>query len=435
MLKTKYMFPQFAFYDRTGIQAYLEKQAEKGWVLEEIGSFAWKFARSNPRKLRFAVVYFPKADLYDPEPGEEEQTFREFCAHGGWTLAASAAQMQIFYSEAEDPTPIETDPVIEVENVHASMKKSMLPGYWMMLSLGILDLLMLWWSYSMDPLTFLSANLSLFMIPFWIVFLVLSVSQLARYYGWRRRARKAAAEDGIFVETKDNRIGQTAVCLLLMVVLVGILATMADRQKAIILTISMVMTLTTIAVVLYVRKKLKRDGYDAKTNRTVTLVAAVVVAIPVSMIGNSFSVQVMNNYPDREENLPLYIQDLLGGGEYDVLAIRNERSLFLEYYDTMQVPVTNLRTPRIQYEAVKVKVPALYDLCLEELLEVPDRYPGAKFETIDPAPWGAERAWQLREAEGLEQWYVLCYDEMIVEFMPDWDLTDEQKATVGEKFG
>ena len=37
MKNVKRRFPSFAFYDRAGIEADLEKQAEKGWLLEKIG--------------------------------------------------------------------------------------------------------------------------------------------------------------------------------------------------------------------------------------------------------------------------------------------------------------------------------------------------------------------------------------------------------------
>lgn len=96
MRQTKSIIPTFEFHDRTGIQRFLETQAKKGWMLESLGKYIWKFRREEAKTLRFAVVYFPDADLFDPAPGEAEETFRDFCAHGGWILAGANAQMQIF---------------------------------------------------------------------------------------------------------------------------------------------------------------------------------------------------------------------------------------------------------------------------------------------------------------------------------------------------
>ena len=61
MRKYKYLMAQFTFYDRTGICKLLEAQAEKGWLLDRVTNYAWRFIRTDPRKVHFAVTYFPKA--------------------------------------------------------------------------------------------------------------------------------------------------------------------------------------------------------------------------------------------------------------------------------------------------------------------------------------------------------------------------------------
>lgn len=137
MRKYKYMRAQFTFYDRTGIQRILEEKAEKGWLLDKVSNFGWRFRRIEPKKIHFAVTYFPPASAYDSRPSERQQDLIDFCDHSGWKLIATAAQMQIFCNEQENPVPIETDPVIELENIHKSAKKNYLPAY---LSIGALAL-------------------------------------------------------------------------------------------------------------------------------------------------------------------------------------------------------------------------------------------------------------------------------------------------------
>ena len=101
MKNIKRRFLQFSFYDRTGIERYLEKQALKGWLLEKTSAFGWKFRRIEPRKISYAVTFFAKASAFDPEPSEAQLRFQDFCEHTGWKLAASSAQMQIYYNEEE----------------------------------------------------------------------------------------------------------------------------------------------------------------------------------------------------------------------------------------------------------------------------------------------------------------------------------------------
>ena len=49
-MKTSYRIMTKAFFDRTGIVNWLEKRALKGWQLEKIGGFCWKFRRIPAQK-------------------------------------------------------------------------------------------------------------------------------------------------------------------------------------------------------------------------------------------------------------------------------------------------------------------------------------------------------------------------------------------------
>lgn len=49
---------RFSFFDRTGIEGY------KGGLLEKISVFGWKFRSIKPKKIRFAVTYFPQASAF-----------------------------------------------------------------------------------------------------------------------------------------------------------------------------------------------------------------------------------------------------------------------------------------------------------------------------------------------------------------------------------
>ena len=118
MKNTKRRLEWISFYDHTGLEAHLERMAAEGWLLEKIGNFTWHYRRVEPKKVTFSVRYFPKASMFDPGPSEEQETFYDFCAHTGWTLAASSAQMQVFYNDRPSPVPIDTDPALEVDAIH-----------------------------------------------------------------------------------------------------------------------------------------------------------------------------------------------------------------------------------------------------------------------------------------------------------------------------
>ena len=106
MRDTKRRFEMVSLFDHTHMEKHLTDMAARGWLVEKIGHTGWVYRRIEPADLTFAVTYFPDASDFDPAPTEEQETFRDFCAHTGWEFAASSAQMQIFYNRRPDPVPI-----------------------------------------------------------------------------------------------------------------------------------------------------------------------------------------------------------------------------------------------------------------------------------------------------------------------------------------
>ena len=67
----------------------MEEMAGRGWMLEKIGSVFWQYRKTEPKKLKFAVYYYPKASEFDPYPSEAQERFNDYCEYTGWKLAAS----------------------------------------------------------------------------------------------------------------------------------------------------------------------------------------------------------------------------------------------------------------------------------------------------------------------------------------------------------
>ncbi len=432
MKKTKSIIPTFEFHDRSGIQNFLEKQAQKGWMLESLGRYIWKFRRTEPKAVHFAVVYFPDADLFDPGPGEEEETFREFCAHGGWVLAGSNAQMQVFYSEQAHPTPIETDPALEVENIHRAMKKGSLPGYWLLILSAVLQLWVQGMAIRNGLIRYLSHSMNLLQALNWSLLLIMLVYHLAHYLRWHRKAAKMAREQNMFLETKSAGWLTNILTGLLVVGFLTVIVTMEDRGLALCLILSVAAVYGIMALTELLRRKMKKNGWDARTNRKTTLITTVVLVLVLYfVVAPSWAERLEENTaPEREETLDVKIWDLLGGDpeDYGTFFLDDRESVFFQYQRIHQYLKGTSRTD-VQYEQVRVKMPFLYDLCLREMLTVPSHM---ELREIDSAPWGADRAWQAWEGETGRDWYVLCYGDTILEIIPTWPFTKEQIAAIGE---
>ena len=428
MREVKRTVPLYSFYDRTGIQNYLEAQAEKGWMLEKAGTIFWRFRRCEPRKLKFSVVYFPEADICDPAPGEGEQTFREFCEHAGWKFAASQAQMMIFFSTASNPVPIDTDPVIEVQNIHKSMKKSELLSHWLLLVSAVLQIFSQCLGFATDPLRYLSWNINLYFVIFWPSMLLLCIARLACYYRWYRRAKRAA-EDGEFLASRGFNRVEAVWALISLAGLAACLLFSRNKISAAIVIVGVVVGLGLVAVSIGAREYFKARGYDAAQNK----VRTIIVTVAATLILSGLMTAAAFHYVDQTEDAPcaaIELSDLMDV-EYKTLELEDNESILLGRQRIMHY--TERRNGELwyelQYQVVHVKADFLLDFCREEILR-DNHYELAGW---DAAPWNADEAFAFLEDDEAEG-YMLYYGDYIVTLWPNWEMTEDQMAAIGNIF-
>ena len=464
MRNTKRIFAQFTFFDRTGIQDLLEKQAQKGWLLEKMSSYGWKFRRIEPQKLHFSVTYFPEASMFDPEPSEKQKSFWDLCEHTGWKLAAYNAQMQIFYNEKENPVPIETDPQTELETIEKSARKSFLPSYYILAACGVLQLLLQLWQFFTDPLDYLSRNSSLFSVLCWSTMIAMCIMEIFGYFNWRKKARKAIEESGSFIATKGYRKIQIVCMWFIIAVFVVFLCSIEWKFALVAVVSSFVVGLITVAVWGF-SALLKKFKISAKANRIATIIAIIVISAGLTSVliftvlnkvmeSGWFSREAAYTYEYKgvewkvyDDQLPFMLQDFIET-DYDGYSTSwyGDESLFIAKHNAYQRPrLDALNQPDLQYTMVKIKMPFLYDFAHRQMLkDFPHNY-GLTAEDwefyeyaveISASEWGALYAYQNYTGDTPKHEYLLCYSDCIIALRPDFEIemTDEVKTAIGKKF-
>ena len=454
MKETKRRMERLSFYDHTGIAAHMEKMAAKGWMLDGIGAL-WRYRRIEPRRLSFAVSYYPKASQFDPGPSEGELTFHDFCERTGWKLAASSAQLQVFYNERENPIPIETDPAIEVDTLHRAARRGFLPAYFILLVASLLIGWMLIGQILNDPIRLLASALNLFTGFTWVLLLLLCAVELISYYRWRSRAKKAA-EHGEFLATPNTSTFQTVILVLVLVGLAWWLVNFV-RLGSIAWFLAAAMLLVTvalIAVLFGIRDLLKRWGASKNLNRNVTFsiyfIAVFVLVGTVIFFGVRAVTSGLLEFGKNADHFlahdpPLSVADLMDI-DMDGYMTRHsgDDSLLLGRYEVYQhvdwrQDQASRGLPTMDYTVTEVKLPFLYDLCQETIYRGEMKYAedfGYEYVERDPTPWGANQVWEKVYLDG-HSWdqFLLCYDGRIVVIDFDWSPTPEQMAVVREKLG
>lgn len=456
MRETKRQANLYSFYDHTGLERHLERMAARGWLLCRISQFIWHYRRIEPKQLTFCVCYYPRATIFDPLPSVSQEEFYDFCAHTGWTLAASSGQLQVFYNEREDPTPIETDPALEVDAIHRSAKKSFLRSHGLSAAALLLIIGLFLFLLSREPILTL-ANPSLLMstLAFTLELLNCAV-EVSTYFLWRRRALRAA-ERGEFLPTHSHVWFQWILLAAALPLAAWWFALMAGNGMGGSAVVVLAGVTLMLAAVSGIRELLKKNYASAETNRAVTMVAVVVlcyvftVLIPRSMEGGRNS----RSQP-KAEDLPLSMADLLEGDFSGYTrSWQGVQSPLLGRYNAHEWPLGPTgRFPDpvyLDYEITLVKLPALYGWCRETLLHQRDDWDSGDPEDVwygyayvptDPAPWGAEEAYQWLPEDGLDNGadnnqYLLFYPDRVVTISLQWDQppTRSQMAAVGEKLG
>lgn len=449
----------FSFYDQRGICNHLERMAAKGWMIERLSNFGWVYRRVQPKRVTFAVSYYPKASEFDPEPTEGQKTLFAFCAHTGWQLACSSAQLQIFYNEQEHPTPIETEPTLEVESIHASVKRSFLPAYGVLLFLGLLQEALFLSGLLGDPIDKLSSPLGMFAGVCWGVVILLCLVELVCYFHWHRRAKKAA-QRGEFLAPISTAKFQKAALVVVGLELLYLVANVALSGDSMLRWVGGLMILYLAALLFLingVKQLLKRKKASRGVNRTLTWIASFVLSF--AMMGGIVFVTLRlssmgffaaedqgaeTTWMAAQDQLPLTLEDLLEVNPEDYIRERRgDGSLLLgqhvmrEYARLDGADTSN--SPWLEYTIVQVKLPALYDLCKDRLLsEKETGYPtGEKeYRPQDATPWGAREVYRLYDpVYGSEQEYLLCYDNLLVELSISWEPTEEQMQMMGARLG
>lgn len=289
-LDTKYqlvIFPYLTIYDYKSIEDNLTAMAAKGWRTESIGTFLWKFKRSEPSNKKFSVLFTNSALEYESASTERQGLFEELCVKGGWEKEFQWKQMQIFCADQE-AMPLEIDEAIRLENIHRNMKKTFIPNWTKVLFL----MLFLAFSNGMKYFGYFpyseEKTVWAFLIALYGAFI--AGFTLLGYLFWLKVSRKKISEGGTCAGTVWYR-------RLLIVLEIGFLATFIvsfmDATKIQIgegvvfyVIICMIAVLAAVSFINLFSQFLKKKGWSSRINTILYSIVTVMLIIGVAVIMN-----------------------------------------------------------------------------------------------------------------------------------------------------
>lgn len=294
MLNVIYRMKTLSYYAYTDIQNHLEKMTLKGWMLEKIGSFFWKYRRTEPKQLHFCAYYFPDASEFDPHPSDTQKEFFAACEELGWKLAASSAQMQIFYNEEEYPAPIEADARVQLEAIQKSMKKHYLPSTYALLAIGLMQ-----FAFSKAMFTLLLSNPSSFLSNLprltsffcWGTVIFLSILELSTYHLWLRRAEKSTRSAHALPESHGHTYTQLFLMIAVIVIFLLWYNSITSVERKVRTLVTFIHCILVINIVNFIKWLLRRLNVPAKYAGSIVIVSAFVVAF--ALVGHISHISAM----------------------------------------------------------------------------------------------------------------------------------------------
>lgn len=461
-------FEHFLFYDYTGIERHLETMAEKGWLLKECGRVFWRYEAIPPQKIHFAVTYRPEVTDFDPLPDRNRELYLDLCESAGWTWIASRQSMQILCSRDSRPLPLETDPVTQLDTISQTMRKTLYPGWILLIFLCCMQFFQVPSRITRDPVDFFSSPLNT-MLPLLYLFLLLAIiAEMLPYFLWKKRSEEAVAAGAVILPDSGagrSRILSIAALLLSALCLIPVFLFQPD-----VTVFGVLLTLAVVAIAAFfingIRHHLQVTGTSRRKNMTITgasaffLTAGLLAAVTLFILGFAILDEPHASETERSEWVPapdgslyywnmqqdellLTAEDLTDTRHYPYYSYENHHQAtpLLAYSEMSQMtpPVQKDSPPELKYEVIDVKWDALYEMCLSHYLD-DERMSDLEqtWQTADAEDWGCSSAWRrFSRNEPDSTWLLTGHDpqsgrQRIVKITFCWEPTEVQIAQAGE---
>lgn len=449
MREKKFILNWYQTNDTAAMERKLEKMAEKGWLLETVNNWGWRFRRGEPRTVRYTITFFPDASVFDARPIEGQETYADYCRAAGWEFVSAYGPMQFFRSTRPDPIPIETDEGEKLRAVHKSMLKTWVLSYGLLLAVWLLNLFVRLRDFRYQALSLISSNSPLFFLVFLTGFVVYLAAFLLDYFLWYFRSKKAV-EQGECCLQPHTRARFWASMALLALCAAMALATVSEASSlgtAWILAYAFCGMVLIMALSQGLLALMKRRGFSRGAVRGAFIAAAAVLAVMyaaglVPLMTHLRSAGLMEarkpvytytgkygwSWDIYRDDIPLTLEELgyaVTQADHCSYEKEESRSLLADYASYSQyAAASESGLPGLSYQVAVIPWGWLRELALGQLLRGYHSY-----ERVDDPRWGAVEVYQEPHVSGNSD-YLLLYGDRIVGIDGDWSLTDEQVGII-----
>ena len=272
---------KFTLWQYPLLISHLEEMAQKGHMLSELDGNELVYDQCEPQKVHFAVTFFPDYDFLDPVPPPALERLWEFCDQNGWQHITDSASMQIFCNERENPVPLHTDAVVQLDNFHRMINAAKLKNWRQeaVINGGFIIFLAVVAGVFIKDTSFSElagrvSPLALLIASYYTYKCISAVCGLISYYCWYKKANRSARENDIFVTFSPDRVWADidwAVSLFFLCGMIILLVKNGELGSSIVFSIPFVIL---FFVIIVSAKLMKKNGVSARYSRRIIWIIA-----------------------------------------------------------------------------------------------------------------------------------------------------------------
>ncbi len=324
--------------DYKSLEIYLEKMAEKGWLLTKIKRTTLYFEEIEPQNLKFNVSLFYNTTPFDYPDEEDAQSYQDLCVESGWTFAASNDLVQVFYAnDADNPTPIHTDRHEEYRIIKRTFMKTELISICMLLLLIASNSLQL---FNFNYTYLYSNSMLLAMIsPLFLMLILIAIYGYSVIWLIKNKIALLKGESLEFSTYKNTKFRVVLSWMLIGAYWILIIFVLSDNFKVI---IAAFIPIIVGMVVGHCCKKRFKSKKRTRTKNIIFLSIAIIIAIVISTTAiMSIVIFKFHENEDVKQNghIVLQLSDFGTADQPERTRLHEETSIFVpvhfNYYETL----------------------------------------------------------------------------------------------------
>lgn len=283
---SKITFLNFSPFECGAVEEYLEKMAEKGWLLQSINGLFLKFKKIEPQKLKYSVDVLSKISEFDHKDSDLAMEYREYCEAAGWKYLCEKGKVQVFCSETSSNTiSIHTDEKEKFKSVFKASLYSVISQ----IALVLLFILNLHTQLFVGNNTFaLATNLGILSIVAMMSFIFMASIEITSFIYWAIRneinlKKNKRMTYSSYKQIQVKSILKNVYASVLSITFLGLLIVNNNSFKgsgALILLVIVIL----IIVPMFIKRFLNKERYSRSANIAITISSAVVLCYMFIMI-------------------------------------------------------------------------------------------------------------------------------------------------------